>query len=49
MNVLRTVHQSLDESSQFVSFEAILPWKSLLASRISAAVLFLNVLNLLQL
>ena len=49
MNVLRTVHQSLDESSPFVSFEAILSWKSLLASRISATVLFLNILNFLQL
>ena len=28
MKVLRTVHQSLDESSPFVSFEAILSWKS---------------------
>ena len=45
MKVLRTVHQSLAESSPLVSFEAVLSWKAFLASRISETVLFLKVLN----
>ena len=48
MKVLRTVHQSLDESSPLVNLEAILPWKACFASQISTTVLFLKVLNCAQ-